>query len=62
MSRFLLSLLAVLLIVAAVLAAAFVLYYQPQTKELEGARQGRQSGPGACGPKQPRFGPRALAR
>ena len=39
MSRFLLSLLAVLLIVAAVLAAAFVLYYQPQTKQLEDARQ-----------------------
>ena len=39
MSRFLLSLLAVLLTVAAVLAAAFVLYYQPQTKELEDARQ-----------------------
>ena len=39
MSRFLLSLLAVLLIAAAVLAAAFVLYYQPQTKELEDARQ-----------------------
>ena len=39
MGRFLLSLFAVLLIVAAVLAAAFVLYYQPQTKALEDARQ-----------------------
>lgn len=39
MGRFLLSLLAILLIVAAVLAAAFVLYYQPQTKELEDARR-----------------------
>ena len=39
MDRFLLGLFAVLLIVTAVLAAAFVLYYQPQTRELEDARQ-----------------------
>ena len=39
MGKFLLSLLAVLLILAAVLAAAFVLYYQPQTKALEDARR-----------------------
>jgi chemotaxis protein MotB len=39
MGRFLLGLFAVLLIVTAVLAAGFVLYYQPQTRELEDARQ-----------------------